>query len=161
MVDSGSLQRLGRGLYRSSTYVPQVDISLEGLANTASTTPDAVICLISALAYYDLTDEIPREHWIAIPHSKHPSKRAGSRVIQMRNTSLGRQTIKLGEYSVQIFDRERCIIDAFRYLSREVAIKALKSYLADDSHKPDLQKLEKYAKTLRANIKLYVQALIT
>ena len=47
----------------------------------------------------------------------------------MRNMSLGLTTVKMGKYKVKIFDRERTIVDAFRYLSDEIAIKALQAYL--------------------------------
>jgi len=38
---------------------------------------------------------------------------------------------------VQIVDRERCIVDAFRYLSQEIAIKALQKYFQTQEAKPD------------------------
>jgi hypothetical protein len=42
--------------------------------------------------------------------------------------SLGKSEITLGEYKVRIFDLELCIIDAFRYLSKEIAISAAKIF---------------------------------
>ena len=37
--------------------------------------PNGVACLISALDIYDMTNEIPRAHWIAIPHATTAPKR--------------------------------------------------------------------------------------
>ena len=54
--------------------------------------------------------------------------------------------------SVPIFDRERTIIDAFRLLSIETAVKALKKYLTGDAKNIDLLKLQKYAEKLRVDI---------
>ena len=75
---------------------------------------------------------------------------------------LGVKMIKKGKYKVKIFDRERSVVDAFRYLSREIAIKALQAYLkSSQNHKPDLPKLSKYAKALRVDINHYILALTT
>ncbi|KIC71120.1 hypothetical protein [Candidatus Protochlamydia amoebophila] len=47
----------------------------------------------------------------------------------MRNTTLEQITIKIGNDDVKIFDRERAIVDAFYYLDKEIALKALQAYL--------------------------------
>lgn len=158
----GLIERIGRGLYRVADASSGVNLDLEELVLTVSTIPRGVICLISALSYYNLTDQIMREYWIAIPNADKSPKRPHTRIVRMRNMSLGLTTVKMGKYKVKIFDRERTIIDAFRYLSHEVAIKALKAYLKP-SHKwkPDLLKLSRYAKTLRININSYLMALTT
>ncbi len=161
LVETAYLERLAHGIYRATTYEPRVDVRYEGLAITASTTPGSVICLISALDYYELTEEIPRQHWIAIPHPQRAVIRPHARVVRMRNMDLGRQDLLLGEYKVAIFDRERCIVDAFRYLSIEVAIKALRAYLEDRRHRPDLTKLLDYAKVLRVKLRPYLLSLTT
>ena len=68
----------------------------------------------------------------------------------------------LGELSVRMFNQERTIVDSFRLLSKEVAIKALKRYLvAKETHRPDLGKLHHYAKQLRTNIIPYIEAFTT
>lgn len=159
--EAGVLKRISRGIYRLRSYEPDVEVAWERLVVNASTIPQGVICLISALSYYDLTDEIPRENWIAIPHSLRAPKRKGVRIVRMRNTELGKKEIMIGEYQVKIFDRERCIIDAFRYLSIEVAVKALRSYTLDPKHKCSFSKLSKYARILRVNIQPYIITLTT
>jgi predicted transcriptional regulator of viral defense system len=161
LARKGMLERIGPGLYRSTQYEPQVDFEWEQLALVAASLTEGVICLISALCYYGLTDQIMREVWIAIPHRLRAPKRPGIRVVRMRNMDLGRSEMKLGEFTVRIFDRERCIVDAFRYLDRETAIKALKNYLYSRDYKPQLKKLYEYAKILRADLKPYILALTT
>jgi predicted transcriptional regulator of viral defense system len=131
------------------------------LALVASSISESVICLISALVIYDLTDQVMREIWLAVPHKSHPPKRPNTRIVRMRNIDLGRTSISLGEYRVQIFDRERCIIDAFRYLSKEIAIKALQRYFQGKAAKPDPKKLGAYAKKLRVNITPYILSCTT
>ncbi|MGL4348711.1 MAG: hypothetical protein ACRCSV_04570 [Chlamydiales bacterium] len=74
---------------------------------------------------------------------------------------LGKTTIHLGGIQVPIFDRERTIIDAFRLLSRETAIKALKIALySKGTNRIDLRKLQSYAKILRYNIDPYLTTLM-
>lgn len=102
-----------------------------------------------------------RESWIAVPHRQRATRRRHIRVIRMRNLELGVMQMKLGEYSVRIFDRESCIVDAFRYLDSEIAIKVLKRYLQGGEYKPDLKKLQSYAKALRVNLIPYILAYTT
>ena len=157
----GILERLHPGTYRSPTQEPLVDFEWESLAQTASSVPQGVICLISALCYHRLTDQVMRESWIAVPHKQRAPRRSNTRIIRMRNLDLGSYQISLGEFVVQIFDRERSIIDAFRYLDLEIAIKALKRYLQDKKHRPDLKKLQSYATKLRVNLTPYILAYTT
>ena len=156
LVKRGDLERIYPGAYRFSEYEPKVEFQWENLGLVAASTSESVICLISALVFYDLTDQVMREIWLAVPHKSHPPKRPNTRIIRMRNIDLGKTQITLGEYNVQIFDRERCIIDAFRILSKEIAIKALQRYFQSVAAKPDPKKLGAYAKKLRVNITPYI-----
>jgi hypothetical protein len=71
----------------------------------------------------------------------------------MRNIELGANRNSIRTAHLKFFDKERTVIDSFRYLSNEIAIKALQAYLRQTgSVKPDLNKLLKYAKTLRVDI---------
>ena len=155
------IRRLSPGIFAPVDYEPKVEFQWESLALVAATIPKGVICLISALCYYDLTDQIMREAWIAVPNGSYLPKRPRTRIIKMRNLVLGRIKIKMGEYDVNIFDRERCIVDAFRYLSIEIALKALQKYLRNKKHKPQLGKLTDYAKILHVDITPYILAYTT
>jgi zona occludens toxin (predicted ATPase) len=65
--------------------------------------------------------------------------------------------LTLGSIRIPIFNRERTIIDSFRLLSRETAIKALKMALSQKGTvRLDLKKLQSYAKKLRFNIAPYL-----
>ncbi|MGZ3732412.1 MAG: type IV toxin-antitoxin system AbiEi family antitoxin domain-containing protein [Parachlamydiaceae bacterium] len=161
LVKKGSLERVYPGTYRFSEYEPEIDFQWENLGLIASSVPKGVICLISALCYYNLTDQVMREIWIAIPHKSYAPKRPNTKIIRMRNTLLGTTEIELGEYKVKIFDRERCIVDAFRYLSKEIALKALQKYFRDTSYKSQPKKLGTYAKKLRIDIIPYILSYTT
>ena len=59
----GAINRLARGLYQ----LPDASIDAHHtLAEAAKLVPKGVICLTSALAYHELTDQIPAKVWIAI-----------------------------------------------------------------------------------------------
>jgi len=158
----GVIERVSRGLYRVVDASSGISPDLEELILTASSIPHGVICLISALCYYNLTDQIMREYWIAIPNADKSPKRPHIRVVRMRNMTLGLTIVRTGKYKVKIFDRERTIVDSFRYLGHEIAVKALQAYLKSSiGQKPDLPKLSKYAKALRTNLTPYIMALTT
>jgi predicted transcriptional regulator of viral defense system len=64
-VAEGKLKRLRRGLY----CLPDFRQSEHGdLAIVGKQVPDALICLISALRYHELTTQAPTDIWIAISH---------------------------------------------------------------------------------------------
>ncbi len=161
LVKKGELERIYPGAYRFSEYEPEVEFQWENLALVAASVSDGVICLISALCYHDLTDQVMREIWIAVPHKSYAPKRPNTRIIRMRNIDLGKMDIAIGEYNVQIFDSERCVVDAFRYLSKEIAIKALQRYFQSTTSRPDPKKLGIYAKALRVNITPYILSYTT
>jgi len=152
-VKQNELMRIGHGVYRSA-YAPLVnDFRWEDLAQAVQRVNDAVICLTSALELYQLTEEMPSQYWIAIRHSTSHRTTAPIKVVRMRNLTLGRTTIQLGDIRLPIFDRERTIVDAFRYLGRETALKALKMALSKSgTERIDLEKIRQYAKKLRVNI---------
>lgn len=160
-IKKGLVRHLARGVYQSADYEgPIENFMIEDLIDCVNSIRGGVICLISALVIYDITEEFARAYWIAVPHSTSIKKRNGVRIIRFRNMELGKTTIDLHGVQVPIFDRERTVIDAFRLLSRETAIKALKKGL--NSHEGlDLIKLQSYARQLRFNISPYLMTATT
>lgn len=157
-IKKGQVKRLSRGIYQGIDFKsPPEAFQWEDLIEAVNSVPGGVICLISALALYDTTEEIPRQHWIAIPHSTSINRGTSVRIMRFRNMELGKTTMNLGGITIPIFDRERTIIDSFRLLSRETAIKALKMSLAKKGkERLNLIKLQEYAKKLRYNIHPYL-----
>ena len=156
-IKQGLIEKIGRGVYRNPSIEPNIDFKWEDLFVTIKSVPNGVICLISALDIYDMTDEIPRVHWIAIPHATTAPKRSKTRFIRTRDIELGRTEIKIGNEKIPIFDPERTIVDSFRYLDIEVAIKALKAGLKGRSgNKLNLKKLQAYARKRKVNLTPYI-----
>ena len=62
-VRRGELERVGRGLYG----LPGRVVSAQGtLAEVARKVPKGIVCLLSALRFYELTTQSPFEIWLAI-----------------------------------------------------------------------------------------------
>jgi predicted transcriptional regulator of viral defense system len=155
----GQIEKVHRGMYKIKNLDFGSAFEWEDLAVTALSIPNGVICLVSALCYYGLTDEIMREFWIAIPHATTSPSRENARIVRMRNISFGQTTVKIGSRKIKIFDQERTIVDTFRYLDKETALKALQAYLkTNKERKPDIDKLLRYAKKLRVDLTPYISA---
>lgn len=161
-IQKGMIERIDRGIYRSADQDLDIDFKYEDLVLISKSIPEGVICLISALTIYELTDEIARAHWIAVPNQTRAPRRSGTRIVRMRNMELGKTKTTIGSVTVQIFDIERTILDSFRYLGVEIGVKALKAALTKSGKdKLDLKKLQKYAKELRVKIAPYIMAVTT
>ncbi len=161
-VKTGRLKRIRRGVYQRIDYQNPSAFRWEDLVEAVYSVKGGVICLISALAIYDLTEEIPRQHWIAIRHGTSVKTNQKLKVVRYRDMHLGKTEVELEGTMVPIFDRERTIIDAFRLLSRETAIKALRSALSKKGkNQIDLVKLQMYAQKLRFSISPYLMSLTT
>lgn len=153
----GLLRRLGKGLYQAATVKKTIDFQWEELVLTAKSIPNGVICLVSALIIYELTDLMPSHHWIAVPNSTTKPVRPNTIIKRMRDMTTGKTIWQISGEQVPIFDIERTIIDSFRFLSQETALKALQLGLQRKQVNP--RKLQDYAKKLRVNIAPYLLAM--
>ncbi len=132
-VRQGSLERIGRGLYRD-VRAPAADLNW---IEAAARRDDATICLVSALAHYDLTDAIPDALDIAIPRgARKPVTDSAIRwhSFDQATFSLGheRTLIPGSELSIGIYSPERTIVDTFRLrgsLGYELSRDALRTWL--------------------------------
>lgn len=156
-VQKDIIHRVSKGLYQAVYVKKEFDFRWEDLIFTLESISQGVICLVSALAIYELTDEMPRKHWIAVPHSTTKPMRPNTIVKRMRDVSTGLTTWNVDGESVPIFDMERTIIDAFRFLSKEIALKALQTGLREKHI--DSRKLQRYAKKLRVDVTPYLLAM--
>ena len=161
-VKEGSIVRIGRGLYQLSDREVEPN---NALAEVSKQAPKARICLISALAFHSLTDQMPRKVWIAIgvsnwqPRFKHSK----TRVVRFREPyySEGVEQYKISGTVVSIYSIEKSICDAFRLpkmVDRSVAIECLKAALTDRKSTP--AKIASAAKKYGAwnQIKSYLEA---
>lgn len=159
-VKQKELTRIGHGIYRGANAPVSDDFRWEELIEAMQRVKEGIICLTSALSLYHLSEEMPSQHWIAIRNDTVHRAMPDTKVVRMRNITLGKTTIKVGNVTLPIFDRERTIVDAFRYLGRETALKALKIALAERSAKKiNIEKIRQYAKKLRIKIEPFLIAM--
>jgi predicted transcriptional regulator of viral defense system len=133
LARSGAIVRLGRGLYQ------RADAPLDQhqrLIEVAKRVPKGVICLTSALAYWDLTDHIPRKTWVAIgPKDWRPRLDAPPiRFVRFADAAggAGIRTVAIQGVPIRITDPARTIVDLFRYrrlVGDAVAIDGLREAL--------------------------------
>ena len=156
-IEKGEIERISHGVYCSTQYTPKSEqIQWHGLALAANNIKNSTICLLSALSYYELTDEFVSEYWIAVPNSHTRVHFPMTRIVRMRNMTLGATSIEIAGMNVNIFDVERTIIDSFKLLDIETALIALKNYMNGQHGKPNIKKLLSYSKALRVNISNYI-----
>ncbi|WP_256838110.1 type IV toxin-antitoxin system AbiEi family antitoxin domain-containing protein [Ornithinimicrobium faecis] len=130
---NGKLERIARGIYLPADATAADWDWIEA----ATRRPESTICLTSALALHDLTDEIPATLDIAI----HRGARipAGSSAITWHHFDkatfdLGREQIAIPgtDQTIGLYSAERSIADAFRLRSAmgyELPRDALKEWL--------------------------------
>jgi predicted transcriptional regulator of viral defense system len=130
--DDGSIERLSRGLYRLTNAVPLGNPDLVAVALRAQ---EGVICLISALAFHELTTQIPHEVYLAIARGAEPPRidYPPVRTFWFSGVSYseGIETHQLDGVPVRIYNREKTIADCFRYRNKiglDTCLESLRYY---------------------------------
>lgn len=145
----GIIYKIKPGLYRLSDIKEVPGIS-SGIIDVCQAIPEGVICLISALDFYELTTFNPHEIYVAVPHEKKVSKIIYPPVkifyFPERFYRPGIDTIKIPYGSVKIYNREKTICDMFRYrkkLGEDLALEGLKNYLTLEE--ASMRKIREYS----------------
>jgi len=164
MRDEGVLERVSRGRYRLSSMPA---LSNPDLVTVATRIPRGVICLISALAYHMLTDEIPHQVYIALrpgtekPRIEHPPVR----IVWFSGEAFaeGIEIHEIDGVDVQVYGVAKTIADCFKFRKKiggDVALEALKTY----RNRPDfnLEELMRYARIRKVEkvMRPYLEALL-
>ena len=149
LVKEKNLDKIKPGFYRISDYGYFKDVNLS-LITVCRADPQAVICLISALDYYEMTDFNPSEIYYAIPHSQKKKSISYPPVktffFRERFYKPGIDIIHTKYGELKIYNKEKTICDMFRYrnkLGEDLAMQALKNYLKQK--KKSIATLIKYA----------------
>lgn len=123
---------LARGLYRRAD-APPADMTLAAIVARASR---ATMCLVTALARHDLTDEIPSVYDIALPRgTRRPGIDGPVRwhAFDRATFDIGRDVVALdGDVVIGLYSAERSIVDAFRLrgtAGADLAYEALRRWL--------------------------------
>jgi predicted transcriptional regulator of viral defense system len=160
---NGVISRISRGLYQS--LESEVD-SYQSLAEVAKLVPDGVICMVSAMAYHGLTDQMPRKVWVAIDRDAWVPTLSYPPIRTVRFTpEFHRQGIEYHRISgvqVPIYSIAKTLADVFRnprLVDRSVAIESLRSALTQRTVTPsEVFEAAKVGRALKT-IKPYLEAL--
>ena len=130
--DAGVLEQLARGLYRLADLPP---LSNPDLVTVALKIPQGVVCLVSALAFHELTTQIPHAVDVALESGSTRPRLAFPpvRVFWFSGPawSEGIEVHELDDTPVRIYGPEKSVADAFKFrrkLGLDLAIEALKAY---------------------------------
>ncbi len=137
---AGTVVRLGRGVYQ----LPDAAVDAHHvLAEASKRVPKGVICLVSALAFHDLTDQMPARVWMAIgpkawrPRIEYPA----IRFVRFPKERLqkGVEFHVIDGVQVPIFGVAKTVADIFRYrrvLGITLAIEGLREALRKNKATP-------------------------
>jgi predicted transcriptional regulator of viral defense system len=171
LVRQGRLARVGRGLYA----LPDRGLSEHaGLAEVARRHPRAVVCLLSALRFHDITTQAPFEVWLAIPNKASPPRLDSQhlsgplRIVRFSEAGLtdGVEEQLIDRVPVRITGLARTVADCFKYRNKiglDVALEALKEGLGHGglARRATVDDLWRYARLGRvANVmRPYIESL--
>ena len=164
MRDSGALEAISRGVYRLANSPP---LGNPDLVTVATRVPGGVICLISALAFYDLTTQIPHEVHVALPRGAEEPRLDHPPIKTYRFTgeafTEGVEAHELDGVSVRIYSPEKTLADCFKFRNQvglDTVMEAVRFYRERRSIKVD--DLMRYAGICRVKkiIRPYLEAIL-
>ena len=162
--DRGIIELVARGIYRLRS-IPS--LSSPDIQTVCYRVPRAVIFLISALSFHDMTTQIPHEVSIAVPvKSRAPSfDYPPVKVYHLKSEiySSGIEEHVIDGITVKVYDREKTLVDCFRYRNKiglDIALEALKEYR--EKGRMNLIKISKYARICRVHkvMQPYLEAIV-
>jgi predicted transcriptional regulator of viral defense system len=155
--DKGVIEQVSRGVYRLADLPP---ISNPDLVTVGLRFPNAVICLVSALAYHEITTQIPHTVSVAVPReSRQPSLDYPPLSVHRFSEQAFRSGIEehqIDGVPVKIYSLEKTLADCFKFRNKigmDVVLEALKLYKSRKQF--NLDDLLKYAKICRVEKVMY------
>ena len=161
--DTGRIVEVTRGAYRlpDSSSIEHSD-----LVQVALRVPKGIICLVSALAFHNLTTQIPHQVHVALPLGAEKPRLAYPPVrlfwLSQPAYSAGIDGHLLEGVTVRIYSREKTIADCFKYRNKiglNIALEALKDGLGQGCKLETLMefaRIDRVEKTMRP----YLEALL-
>ena len=163
LTASGQLERVGRGVY---SLPDRQGSEHESLVTIAVKVPQAVFCLLTALQLHELTTQLPRQVWIAMPQGSHAPKMdyPPVKMVQFSGEAYaaGVEVVQVDQVALRVYGAAKTVADCFKHRNKiglDVAIEALKDALTQ--RKATADDLWRFAKICRvANVmRPYLEAL--
>jgi predicted transcriptional regulator of viral defense system len=159
----GKLNRPGRGIYT----IPDANVTEHhSYAEVAKRVPEATVCLLSALAFHEITTQSPASVWIALPKgARKPTLDSPSlRIVRLSGLSLttGIENYQVDGVPVRVYSAAKTVADCFKFrhkIGLDVAIEALKDSLRQK--KANVNEIYRSAQVCRVSnvIRPYMEAL--
>jgi predicted transcriptional regulator of viral defense system len=162
--DRGIIEQVSRGIYRLAELPP---ISDPDLVTVSLRFPHAVICLVSALAYHEITTQIPHEVSVAVPRNSrvptldYPPVRAHR--FSKDAYESGIEEHRIDDVPVKIYCPEKTLADCFKFRNKigmDIVLEALTLYWT--RKKRNLGELLRYARLCRVEqvMRPYLEATV-
>lgn len=163
MRDEGVVERLSRGVYRLASMP---GLEAPDLVAVTTRVPGGVVCLNSALAFHELTTQIPHAVGIAIPRGAEAPRIDYPPVniywFSGKAFTEGIETPTIDGREIRVYGPEKSIADAFKYrgkLGTDIALEALRTWR--ERRTATIERLLHYARICRVEriMRPYVEAM--
>jgi predicted transcriptional regulator of viral defense system len=162
--DRGIIEKISRGIYRLADLP---SISNPDLVTVSLRFPKAVVCLVSALAFHDITTQLPHTVSVAVPREAripsldYPPVEAHRFADKAYNSGI--ETHLIDSVPVRVYCAEKTLADCFKFRNKigmDVVLEALKLYKKRKRFNPML--LLDYARICRVSMVMrpYLEATI-
>ena len=164
LIEDGYLERESRGLYRLTAHPIN---PFPDLAAVVLRCPKAVIALVSALSFHDITTHIPHSVQVFLPHGIKAPRIEWPQIechyIADRIHSLGIDIHEMDGVKIPVYSIEKTIVDCFRFRAQvgfDVPVEALKTACSEG--RISIAKLGSFARTCRIHTLMapYIEAVI-
>lgn len=156
-MDDGIIDKVKPGLYKLIDYPWDEH---ESFIDVCKANKNAIICLLSSAAFWELTTFNPSQIDIAVPHSTDKFKLNYPPIkVYFFSSNIyekGIESIKTKNGTFKIYNKEKTICDLFRYekkLGEDLVLESIKAYIGDKKNR-NIPKLLEYAEVNKVTKKL-------
>lgn len=155
MLRKNQIIKIKAGLYRNAI----LNLRNQDFIDVAKAVPNATICMLSALAYYELTTIVPKKVEVSVPRISTRTNILSPKVKRYYTAkpefNKYIKKIKYGPYSFKIYDVEKTLCDVIKNpktSKTDIAKEAFKNYMRSD--KKNISKLIQTAKETNSYTKI-------
>jgi predicted transcriptional regulator of viral defense system len=163
LLDEGRIVRVRRGVYQLAEARDAGDTWVQVVQRY----PQGVLCLLSALAFHEITTQSPSAAWLALPKSawRKPEGYPPLRIVHFSGEAYlaGIEEHRRPGGVVRVYSVAKTVADCFKFRNRiglDVAIEALRD--GWQQRRFTLEDLEQMARICRVQVVMrpYVEALV-
>jgi predicted transcriptional regulator of viral defense system len=164
LYKDGLLRKTARGLYMIAD-APITEHS--SFIEISKRVPHAVVCLVSALNFHQITTQIPHEVWITLPRGAWSPKIAYPPInitfMSGKAYDFGIEEHTINGSTINIYNLSKTVADCFKFRNKiglDIAIEALKETLR--SNKVTVEELMDAAKVCNVSkiMRPYLEAIV-